>query len=103
MRETPVERKAASEPAGGRAAKRERRTLVRHALKEPHVETQFVPLDGGALDADKGEGDLGVPLLWRLRIGNGAFKRRTSWSTGRFVCCAVTLRIRLLSVSRIFL
>ena len=38
----------------------------RHALKQPNVELDLVPLDGGAHDLDKGQGDLGVPLLGRL-------------------------------------
>lgn len=39
----------------------------RHALQEPHVEVELVPLDRGPLDLDEGQRDVGLPLLGRLR------------------------------------
>ena len=50
----------------------------RHALEETDVEAQLVPLHGGALNFDKGEGDAGLPVLRGLRIHNK--KRGVVWS-----------------------
>ena len=38
----------------------------RHTLQKADVEAELIPLDGGANDADKGEGDAGLPVLGRL-------------------------------------
>lgn len=40
--------------------------MYRNTLKETNVEADLVPLDGRADNLDKRQGDLGVPLLWRL-------------------------------------
>jgi hypothetical protein len=36
-------------------------------IREDRQLQAYVPLDGGAHDLDKGQGDLGVPLLGRLQ------------------------------------
>ena len=36
-------------------------------LEQTDVEAQLIPLDGGAVDADKREGDARLPVLWRLK------------------------------------
>ena len=43
-----------------------RDALVRNPLQKTHVKPQLVPLDGGALDADKRQGDAGLPVLGGL-------------------------------------
>ena len=39
---------------------------VRDTLKQPHIEAELVPFDGGAGDLDERQGDGRLPLLRRL-------------------------------------